>query len=212
MTDHPATASFADFARILGRSRSWVTQLRQAGRLVLTPNGRLVLVAESLALIDATRDPAKDGVAARHAAERAARAGQGGGQPPAAPSPPPSPAQAPVAPSPEDGEADETPDAPVSSKFQHWREREQRAKALAAERANEIADGKLLLAEDAKAANAQAFTVVRIEMEQLAETLAPQMIGLTDEARARGLMVEAVEHALAECARRLNELAREPAR
>jgi hypothetical protein len=117
-----------------------------------------------------------------------------------------------VAPSPEDGEADETPDAPVSSKFQHWREREQRAKALAAERANEIADGKLLLAEDAKAANAQAFTVVRIEMEQLAETLAPQMIGLTDEARARGLMVEAVEHALAECARRLNELAREPAR
>jgi hypothetical protein len=203
MADQPATASFADFARTLGRSRSWVTQLRQAGRLVLTPNGRLVLVAESLALIEATRDPAKDGVAARHAAERAARAGQGGAQPHVAPSPPPAPV---------DDAEDETPDAPVSSTFQHWREREQRAKALAAERANEIADGKLLLAEDAKAANAQAFTVVRIEMEQLAETLAPQMIGLTDEARARGLMVEAVEHALAECARRLNDLAREPAR
>lgn len=226
MKGHPAIATFAAFARILGVTRAWVTALRQADRLVLTPDGKLVMVAESIARIDATRDPAKDAVAARHAAGRAARGGQGGPVPPAVPSAPAGASEgsrgadapvrppAPVAAPPADDDAgdDDPADPPATSAFQHWREREQRAKALAAERANEIADGKLLVAEDAKAAVAQAFTAVRSELEQLPDTLAPQLLGLTDEARARGLMVEAIEHALTECARRLNDLAKEPAR
>src|SRR5690606_36563118 len=83
----PETLGFRDFARRCGWKASFVTELKDAGRLVLTPDGRRVLVAESLRLIEDTRDPSKAGVAARHAAARGAPspspslaqdAGQGG--------------------------------------------------------------------------------------------------------------------------------------
>src|SRR5690606_28339636 len=53
-----------------GWKASYVTQLKAANRLVLTPDRRRVLVADSLRLIEDTRDPSKAGVAARHAAAR----------------------------------------------------------------------------------------------------------------------------------------------
>ena len=50
----------AEFARIIKASRSYVTQLKKAGRLVLSSRG-LVLVNESQAKIKESADPAKDG-------------------------------------------------------------------------------------------------------------------------------------------------------
>src|SRR5690348_2338572 len=47
-------ATFAEFAARLGCKRSYVTELRKAGRLVLTDDGK-VKVAESIARIEATR-------------------------------------------------------------------------------------------------------------------------------------------------------------
>ena len=58
-------ATQADFARRLGVSRSHVTGLKHAGRLVLTDNG-LVDVDASIARIDATRDPNRDDVNRPH--------------------------------------------------------------------------------------------------------------------------------------------------
>lgn len=55
-----------EFADFIQRSPSYVTKLRKDGRLVMTPNGRGVRVAESLKLMDETRG-ARDDVAARHA-------------------------------------------------------------------------------------------------------------------------------------------------
>lgn len=52
--------SQAEFARVIGASRSYVTQLKKAGRLVLTERG-LVLVKESIAKIKESADPSKDG-------------------------------------------------------------------------------------------------------------------------------------------------------
>lgn len=52
--------SQAEFARIINASRSYVTQLKKSGRLVLTDGG-LVLVDESKAKIKESADPAKDG-------------------------------------------------------------------------------------------------------------------------------------------------------
>lgn len=52
-TTHPATCSQADFARILERGRSYVTALKNEGRLVMTEDGQ-VRVAESLERIKAT--------------------------------------------------------------------------------------------------------------------------------------------------------------
>ena len=70
MADLPETESFRQFAARLGCRPGYVTELRHAGRLVLTEDGRRVRVAESLRLIQDTRDPTKAGVRARHAAER----------------------------------------------------------------------------------------------------------------------------------------------
>ena len=52
--------SQAEFARIINASRSYVTQLKKAGRLVMTDGG-LVMVSESQARIKESADQAKDG-------------------------------------------------------------------------------------------------------------------------------------------------------
>ena len=67
----PETARFREFAKLLGVSPGYVTALKGAGRLVLTADGRAVRVAESLARIEATRDPEKQGVRDYHAENRA---------------------------------------------------------------------------------------------------------------------------------------------
>lgn len=52
-------ASFTEFARIINKSKGYVSQLKSAGRLVLTADGKRVLIEESRARIKATSDPAK---------------------------------------------------------------------------------------------------------------------------------------------------------
>lgn len=62
----------AAFARRLGVDRAYVSRLRRDGRLVMTSSGE-VEVEASLARLEATRDPRRDDVRARHAAARDAR-------------------------------------------------------------------------------------------------------------------------------------------
>lgn len=58
------------FADLMGWSPSYVTKLGDQGRLVLTADGKRILVAETRALIDGTEGSRSD-VALRHAEERA---------------------------------------------------------------------------------------------------------------------------------------------
>lgn len=60
----------AAFAEQEGWHRSYVTKLKQAGRLVMSDDGKKVLVKESLAKIAETEDPNRDDVKNRHAAKR----------------------------------------------------------------------------------------------------------------------------------------------
>lgn len=76
MSGLPAIATRAEFARIMGWSASYVTQLAREGRLVFTEDGRHVRVAESIQRYNDTADPDKQGVRERHAATRAARHGR----------------------------------------------------------------------------------------------------------------------------------------
>lgn len=66
----------AAFAKRIGRAKSWITQLKQAGRLVMTEDGK-VEVEASLARIEATESPdAHHTARARaHAEERGRAAG-----------------------------------------------------------------------------------------------------------------------------------------
>jgi hypothetical protein len=189
--------TFKAFARILGeRSPSYVHQLKEEGRLVLSVDGKRVLVDESLARIRDTASPAHVGVAARHAADRATQPGAGAPTPPNA-----SPVDAVP---PEGPEPDST-----SSGFQYWRERSEKAKALANERENAIADGKLMDAAEVEAAVAAAATTLRSRLESLPDVLGPQLAAISDEAQARATLAEAIEHALEEASRQFLALAKQ---
>lgn len=186
---HPATASFKEFAAIFGCKPSYVTELRKAGRLVLTDDGRAVRVAESLARIAATRDPSMQPVADRHAEARgmplaAAPAGQGAAM---------------DAPDEDAGEQD--PD------FQKWKARKERAAALREEiRLGEEA-GELIRRADAVAVVANAFTTLRTDLEALPDSIAPVLAGETDEGRVRILLAEEIEHALGNLSTSIGKLA-----
>lgn len=189
----PQTASFAGFARLLGVKPQAVTALRHADRLVLTADGKRVLVIESQQRMAATADPSKTGVVARHVAERQAKAAQG------APTPGIEPASEPL---------EGADDTAATIGFQHWRERNERAKALAGERDNLIAEGKLMDAGEVVAVVAAASTQLRARLEGLPNVLGPQLAAIHDEGEARAVLAEAIEHALEETARQFSNLAR----
>lgn len=194
------TVSFKAFARILGeRSPSYVTELKAAGRLVLSEDGKRVRVAESLALLRATADPSKAGVVAHHAAARAAVAGSG-----------PDPAGSP----PDGGDDPEAAGAPTGDTVADGHAR-RRAKALAdkaetdakaAERDYQISLGQLLRAADVEQAVRSAVIVFRGALENLPNILAPKLAATSDEGQVRVLLAEAHEHALEELARQFATL------
>lgn len=189
------TTSFGRFARLMDVSPSYITELKGLGRLVLTDDGKRVRIKESYARIKATEDPAKTAVAARHAANREARVGEDAAEPAIAP------------PARDQGDDGAEP-LPTSSGYTYWRERTEKAKALAAERDNAIADAKLLAAGDVTAAVAAAITTLRTRIESMPDVLGPQLAAINDEAECRAVLAEAFEHALEEMARQFSNLAK----
>lgn len=63
----------SEFADSQGWSRPYVSKLASQGRLVLTEDGKQVLVEETLALLSETADPSKAAVAERHQQGRVER-------------------------------------------------------------------------------------------------------------------------------------------
>lgn len=190
----PATASLKEFARILGGVKpGYVSQLKRDGRLVMAEDGKRVQVAESLQLIKDTRDPSKVGAVRRHAAARAAET------------------SAPAAPPPEtDDPADDALDG-LGRTFHEARARREHYQALEAKRAYEVAIGKVVDAREVANVVSGAVVTLRTRLESLPDLLAPQMVGLPDEGRARALLAEAIEHALDEASRQFSALSKAPA-
>lgn len=172
--------SFKAFARILDRAPSYVTQLKDAGRLVMTDDGK-VDVDASLALIRDTADPAKDGVRARHAAARG------------------------------HGEAAANGDDEAPTDFEpQSSDAKRRAKALAdaaeldarkKQREELLELGQLLQVDDVVAAVRGAATTLRNGLENLSNTLAPELAAESDEGKVRVILADAIEHALEELSR-----------
>lgn len=188
----PELAGVREFARLAGYKPGYVTQLRKDGRLVLAEDGRAIRVAESLERIKATRDPSKAGVAARHAAKRAEAStttpeGQG------------------------EGEGATDPAEPGGSAYQDARARREHFLAKSAERDYLVSMGKLMDAGEVTATVASAMTRLRTRLESMPDVLGPQLAAVEDEARARAMLAEAVEHALAEASREFASLGKEAA-
>jgi hypothetical protein len=184
------TASLAGFARLLGVKPSAVTALKQAGRLVMTDDGKRVRIDASRLRIAETADPSKGGVAARHAAERAAKVGE-----------------APAESSTPEGEGQE--DDAGTPGYQASRAKREHYAALAAARDYEVSIGKLLDAAEVTQAVAQAATTLRTQLEALPDILAPQLAAIADEAQVRATLAEAIEHALEETSRQFFAIARQ---
>lgn len=205
MSTAPDTLGFKAFAQHAGFKPSYVTQLRKAGRLVLTDNSRAVRVAESLALIRDTADPSKTGVAARHAATRA----KGAGQAAAKPARDDAAAQAAT---PVDAEPVDYTD-PVESSHARRRAKAMADKAetdaLAAQRDYRLSLGELLEVAAVEAVCRDTATTLRTSFENLPNTLAPGLAAATNEARIRVLLQDAIEHALEEASRQLGALAKQ---
>lgn len=178
----------AEFARILGVERSYVTALKKAGRLVLNEIGN-VLVEESQARIAATADPGKAGVADMHAKKR--------GEPNAT----------------VDGknqsktETEEDPDdiAPTPD-YQAARARKELANAQLAEMEVRQKAGDLFDAAEALALVADAGTVFRTTLDSRRPLLVSQLAMMADEAEIRVFLEEQDEHLLADLSARLGAM------
>ena len=178
----PSAVSQAEFARIIGVGRSYVTALKKSGRLVTTDDG-LVLVEESKASIAETADPNRDDVAARHAANRAS-AGI-------------------IPPQPASPEADR-----VGSSYQQARAVKEKFLALAAKRDYEIACGKLMQADEVVSAVASAAVTLRTRLEAWPDTMAAVLGGNLDESQRRAILADGIEELLAGLTAEFNRIAR----
>ena len=179
----PEQLSKRAFADRIGVKPSYVRQLEIDGRLVLTPDGKAVLVAESIARIEATRDPSKQAVAERHATERGAPAVTGHAVPPLDDE--------------EDGSGELSGAAlynfqSAKAKKMHWEaEREQAAFRKEA--------GELMERSAVVAAFADAGATLRGKLEAWAAVLPPQLAG-RDEAAVRATIADQVEQLLRDLA------------
>lgn len=183
----PQTMTVPQFSAHLGYSRTYGYQLAKEGRLVMAADGKRVLVAESIQRVRETADPAKAGVAARHAAQRAA------------------PATAALAtsadePAEQDGGAAGGYDYQIAkAKREHWAaERERTAHRREA--------GELIEVSEHVSVLAGAGATLRAALEAWSTLLPPQLVG-QDEGAIRATIADQVEQILGELSARIGEQA-----
>lgn len=183
MSSEAETTTARELAERLGFKPHYGHQLVKDGRFVLAPDGKRVLVAQSLARYNATKDPSKQGVADRHAAARAAASNDDGADDDREDARPYRPAQGPT-------------DAAVGNSYQQARAVKEKFLALEAKRAYEVAIGQLRDAREVEGLAATAMTELRIRLENLATTVAPMLTNQPDEARVRAMLQDQFASAL----------------
>lgn len=173
------------FAQHLGVARSYITQLKQQGRLVMTERG-LVDVAASIIRIQETADPNRDDVAARHAKERGAVTAV-------------SAAEKTEKPAKQKREKD-----PNQITFADGRAKEQHFRALQAELDYQKAIGEVVPVADMRHAVADMVMTFRQAMENLPHRLAADLVG-QDHDYIRAALKREVHDTLAEMQRACDE-------
>jgi hypothetical protein len=180
------TENLSAFAKRLEVSPSYITKLKDEGRLVLTEDGK-VDVDASLARIKETEDPNRADVRERWKDYR-----QNGGE------------ERPQAPP-----ANElTPRADDSSgkNLQAARAVKERYLALDAKAAYEERIGILVEAESVKRAGAEVGAILRGALENLPDQLAPIIAPINDEAKVHALLVDHIETILNEISSKLSAI------
>lgn len=182
------TETQTEFARRLQRDRSHVTRLKQAGRLVLSANGRIEVEA-SLARIEATRGTRFD-VEARWAGSR------------------PEPSQESIAPPPSEI-ADSLSTDEIGRRTRLAQMRKEEAEAHKRELELDELTGDLLRRLAVEKAMADAVALILSAGENLPDRLAPQLVGISEMERIRARLKDAMEELFATVAAELGRLQRE---
>jgi hypothetical protein len=183
------------------KSPSYINELAKTGRAFKAPDGKHWLKAESLAAWNASRNPAFQGVADRHAA---ARAGHG-----AATAPEPAADDEddrPTAASSTTAQAGSARDAQIGSSYQQARAVKEKFFALEAKRAYEVAIGTLRDAREVEGLVATAMVEIRQRLENLATSIAPVVAAQADEAAVRATLRDAFDHTLQSASHHFDQL------
>jgi len=188
MASEDVRVSGKDLAALIGCRPSYVVELKRKGRLVPAEDGKGYLRDASLALYGQTQDPSYTAVAERHAAARGSALVAAGVM------------------DEEDGDGEAEAEAkapPTKDSLRKAKALADKAEidAMAAARDYEVSMGKLLDAGQVEHVLAEAATAIRVELERMADTLAPQLAATTDESRCRELVWNEVSHALEEMSR-----------
>lgn len=175
----------AAFARRIGRAKSWITQLKTDGRLVMDATGRMVDVEASIERIRETDNPARSGVADRHEESRRQ-------------------AQTPKG----TGAGREDPDEDKG--YKHWQAVKMRADAEMAQMERDKKAADLVPRESAEFAIDDLGSAVRASLENVPDRWAPVLAPMTDLQEVRATLVEMVQAELSSmsmrAARRAQEL------
>lgn len=171
-----------EFAKHIGVKPGYVTQLKSAGRLVMS-NG-MVDVDASLKLIADTLDPGKIGVTERHAQEREQKLNG---------TPPPT--------------LDDM-SGKAGSAYQQARAMKEKYLAMGAKIAYEKEVGLLLVASEVRSAIADGDTVLCNRIEALFYSLAPQLADERDEGKILTIMLDHWETIRGDLSRTFNEMAK----
>ncbi|MEN5208009.1 hypothetical protein ABE493_07785 [Stenotrophomonas terrae] len=200
---------FREFATRMGWRPSYITELRKSGRLVLTADSRRVLVQPSIDRINATRDPSREGVRARHAAGRTELPAAASDAPAEMPVPAPS-----VGPAGDlEGDGDDIVD--INSPHQVRRAKaladkeEANARKVLREEAQEM--GQLLVRDEVVAAVSESVVTLRRKLELLPATIAATLAATDDEDEVRTLLRDSIEAALESASKKLFALGRKSA-
>lgn len=184
------TLSLSEFAAEIGVQPSYVTKLKQAGRLIFAGDGR-VDVAASKARIKETEG--RHGSAVReHWQEHRAKRSESGDtheQPLDVP----------------DSARDDEEDDDKRSRA-YWDRREAAAKAQIRERELAVLDAKLVEASVVQAAGSEFGAALRSMLEALPDQLAPSLVGISDEGRIHAMLLEHIESLLTELSRNLETM------
>ncbi|BCX53716.1 hypothetical protein CTYAZ2_32960 [Comamonas testosteroni] len=188
MTEHtiPETMSLSQFNKHMGFKGRYVYQLRDEGRLVLAADGKSVLVAQSIARIQETKDPSRAAVAERHAQARGYEIG-----------------------TPENGEKSEEESGAESASsydFQGGKAKKEHFAALREEAAYHKEIGNLMDADEAIGAFADAGAKVAAVLDAVPATVGPMLAGL-DQNEVLRVLTEQMDIARSELSGALSKLA-----
>ena len=185
--------SIGQFNTHMGYKGRYAYQLAKEGRLVFAPDGKHVLVAESIKRIEATRDPSRQGVADRHAKERGYSVSTQGA--------PDNGLQ---------GEAVANQGAAIADSYQYQdaKAKKEHYAALREEAAYRKEMGELMDAGEVLGAFADAGAKVAGVLDALPATVGPMLVGQSQEEVMR-ILAEQMDIARAEMAAALNKLAAE---